>query len=72
MMTGTLETVAPRNHHVEYHRVVVVDRRLVERVVAVARNVNRVGLLAQASRDESCDARVILYEQYSHLKFPRR
>ena len=61
-----LEAVESGQHHVEDEGVVVGNRRLVERVAAVSRHVNGVGLFAKPFREHLRGPRLILDQQHSH------
>ena len=54
-----LEAVFARKHDVEDYQVVVVDVRLIERALAVLRDINSVGLLAQTLRHHPRRARLV-------------
>src|SRR5216684_6741078 len=62
-LAANFKTVAARNHHVEDHQVVSIDRGLIEGVVAGTGNIDGVRLFAQALGHESRDARIVFDKQ---------
>src|SRR6188508_3528972 len=60
------EPVAARQHDVEDHRVVVGNRRVVERLVAVARNIDGVSLFAKTSRQHLRRTRLVFHKEDAH------
>ena len=61
------EAVLPRQQHVEHDRVVVGDRGLIARALAVPDHVHGVRLLAQALRDHPRRVGLVLYQQDAHV-----
>ena len=53
-------------HDVQDHQVVVVDGGLVERAFAIAGDIHRVGLFAQALGDESGNTGFVFHQQNPH------
>ena len=60
---ANLETVAAGQQAIEDDQIVVVDRRLIERRLAVAAHVNGISVFAQAPRNHTRHARLIFDEQ---------
>ncbi len=60
------QAVAQRQHHVQHDGVVVVLKTLLRRRDAVARDVHRVGRLAQPLRDEAGSVRLVFDQQDPH------
>jgi hypothetical protein len=58
-LAANFETVAARNHHVEDHKIVGIDGRLIEGIVSRGGDIDGVGLFAQALGHEPRNARVV-------------
>src|SRR5712691_6188908 len=65
-VSADLEAVATGNHHIENHSVVIINRQLVDGLVAITGDISRKGLLTQTLRDKTSDAPIIFYKQDPH------
>jgi hypothetical protein len=61
-----IESVDPRQHHVEHDGIVLGDRGLIKRVSTVPRHVHGVRLLTQPFREHLRGAGLIFDQQHSH------
>ena len=62
-----LEAVDAGQHDIEHDGVVVGDRRLIERLLAIAGDVDGIRLLAQPFRQHLRRARLVLDQQQPHF-----
>jgi len=69
-LAADAEPVALRHHHVEHGGVVGVEHAQVQRPLAVARPVDRIGLFAQPARQHLAQPRIVLRQQHPHLASP--
>src|SRR5437667_5832 len=60
---ANFEAVGAGNHDVEDDRVVGIDRRLIERGVAVAGCVHRVSRLAQTAGEDGTESRIVFHDE---------
>ena len=71
----TLRPSLPRQQHVQNDQIVTVDGGLIERLFAVAGDIHRIGLFAQAFGDEPGHTLFVLHQQDAHppphFHFPR-
>src|SRR5256886_11877659 len=61
-----LDSVFPGQHHIQQDEVVIVNTGLVERGLSIGRNVDSVGLLAKAFRQDLGCIGLVLDQQYPH------
>jgi Stage II sporulation protein E (SpoIIE) len=71
-LAANFKTVAARNHHVEDHQVVSIDRGLIKRIVAGVGNIDGIRLFAQALGHETRDARIVFDKKQPHASIIRQ
>ena len=62
-LAANFKTVGARNHHIEDHEVISIDRCLIKRIVAGIGDINGVRLFAQALGHESRDTSIVFDKQ---------
>src|SRR5882762_1509455 len=59
-----VDSVPPRQHYIQKDEIVIADAGLIKRRLSVARNVDSIGVLAKASRENLGCIRLVFHQQY--------